>query len=111
MGLYDIHFKLNQIVYESQHNAIDFIGKHKLFNILINNPNYHKQIPTTSNLVLNYSRNDGLNSEQIQAVDCIIQGSNYPLPYLLYGPPGKIHLFDIHQLFVTNRNNFFQRYW
>lgn len=31
-----------------------------------------------------------LNTEQKSAVENILSGNNYPLPYLLYGPPGEI---------------------
>lgn len=102
--IYDLHFQLNRTVYQSQHNALDFITKHSLFDILINNPIYHndanvQRLHTTYSMHLDpfmsttssggYLNNDGLNREQIQAVNCIVEGKNYPVPYLLYGPPGK----------------------
>ncbi|XP_055301201.1 putative helicase mov-10-B.1 isoform X2 [Sitodiplosis mosellana] len=89
--LYDISFKLNQTVYQLQHNAIDYITKHGLFDILINNPMYHTQersIRSSSDSALTNCNNDELNIEQRQAVNCIVEGKHHPIPYLLYGPPG-----------------------
>lgn len=87
---YDIAFEINRIVYQLQHNALEFIQKHRLFDILINNPSYQYQ---REECMLNLSACRistpiGLNSEQTKAVDSIISGDNFPLPYLLYGPPG-----------------------
>lgn len=91
---YDLTFETNRIVYQLQHSALEFIEKHEIFNILINHPDYYRQIedrwPSRSTSVFansNANQND-LNDEQMQAIDCIVEGNNYPLPYLLYGPPG-----------------------
>ncbi|XP_037051435.1 putative helicase mov-10-B.1 [Bradysia coprophila] len=86
---YDIHFEVNQLNYQIQHSALDFIEMHRLFPILINNPLYHRQ---SSDASVNqgtdrFTRTD-LNPEQRQAIEFIIGGSYNPLPYLLYGPPG-----------------------
>lgn len=43
--LYDILFELNRMPYQLQHNALDFVKKHKLFDILIKNDLYY-QTPT-----------------------------------------------------------------
>ncbi|XP_037051434.1 putative helicase mov-10-B.1 [Bradysia coprophila] len=86
---YAIHFEVNQLNYQIQHSALDFIEMHRLFPILINNPLYRRQ---SSDASVNqgtdrFTRTD-LNPEQRQAIEFIIGGSYNPLPYLLYGPPG-----------------------
>lgn len=37
---YDIFFNINRMPFRLQHNALEWIKKHNLFNILINNPIY-----------------------------------------------------------------------
>lgn len=103
---YDLSFILNKTVHQLQHNALDFIQKHRLYDILINNPLYHTQRCTmsvqssttspylsTASAQCSIDEIDELNREQLQAVNCIVEGKNYPLPYLLYGPPGKVLFF------------------
>lgn len=112
---YDIHFELNQLNYQIQHSALDLIEMHRLFPVLINNPLYHSQSYDASVTHMkrllacdeHIARKSGsrsivkttakpqradLNPEQTQAIECIIGGSYNPLPYLLYGPPGKVTL-------------------
>lgn len=88
--LYDVSFLLNRTVYQLQHNALDFIQKHKVFDIILNNSNFGRRHITMEECEHhNESVTDSeLNEEQTQAVNCIINGKNHPLPYLLYGPPG-----------------------
>lgn len=94
--LYDIVFRNNRTFYLLQHQALDLIRSHKLFDLLINNPNYYSNgkcndneyncstaVPDASLMVASM-----LNEEQNEAVVNIVQGDFYPLPYLLYGPPG-----------------------
>lgn len=88
---YDITFKLNQNVHKLQNDALEFIEKHKLFNILINNPKYHSQELSLTKSVFNHYTDVELNLEQRQAVDCIVDGKHHSIPYLLYGPPGRTH--------------------
>lgn len=38
---YDIHFTLNRVPYQLQHNALEFLQKEKLFKILINQNFYN----------------------------------------------------------------------
>ncbi|KAG4069886.1 hypothetical protein HA402_009593 [Bradysia odoriphaga] len=88
---YDIHFEVNQINYEIQHSALDFIEMHRLFPILINNPLYHCQSSDASvdeGIDRFSTERTDLNPEQRQAIEFIVGGSYSPLPYLLYGPPG-----------------------
>lgn len=94
---YSITFEINRTGFQLQHNALKFIKKHSLFDILINNPLYHCQnsiLPTiSSNPAI--SEQDGLNREQMQAIECIVNGEYNPLPYLLYGPPG-INIYSLN---------------
>lgn len=89
---YDIAFETNRIVYQLQHNALDYVKKHKLFSILIDSPIYqHQQLnewSLTPKSAVAISNLHELNDEQVQAINCIIAGNNRPHPYLLYGPPG-----------------------
>lgn len=89
---YDITFETNRGVYQLQHNALNFIKLHRLFDILINHRNYHSQkddfSPCLSNSLFGVSNSNEFNQEQIQAINCIVEGAYHPMPYLLYGPPG-----------------------
>lgn len=91
--LYDIVFRINRTFYLLQHQALDLVRSHKLFDLLINNPTYYSDCKSDdinrhckpeSPIVINVDLND----EQEEAVVNIVQGEYYPLPYLLYGPPG-----------------------
>lgn len=42
---YDIHFTLNRVPYQLQHNALEFLQKEKLFKILINHTSYRAKNP------------------------------------------------------------------
>lgn len=101
---YSISFEIHRTIFQLQHNALRFINEHGLFSILINNPLYHTQDPImlpTNHSVTNQS---GLNDEQNQAIEYIVNGKYNPLPYLLYGPPGEN--FEN----VVNFLNFFSLY-
>lgn len=89
---YSIEFEINRTGFQLQHNALNFIKKHALFKILINNPLYHYQNSISPTIRNNptISKQNGLNDEQTQAIECIVNGEYNPLPYLLYGPPGTI---------------------
>lgn len=90
--LYDIVFQNNRTFYLLQHQALDLVRSHKLFDLLINNPNYYSNWKSSDN---EYCKPEStilidldLNEEQKEAVVNIVNGAFYPLPYLLYGPPG-----------------------
>lgn len=87
---YNIVFDTNRNVYQLQHNALDFVKRHGLFDILIYNPSYHYQKEERrSNLSAHrISSATDLNNEQLLVIDSIVMGDNFPFPYLLYGPPG-----------------------
>lgn len=89
---HSIIFEINRTGFQLQHNALNFIKKHSLYNALINNPSYHCQdsIPPLININHTNPRQSNLNEEQMQAIEFIINGEYNPRPYLLYGPPGMI---------------------
>lgn len=117
---YAMHFQVNNKNYEGQTNALEFIDKHDLFDCLIKNPAYKLLGELKSTVRVDYRLTPGdrryvniryhekihpeqfdhnqtpkldvvdLNTEQKTAVENIVNGNNYPLPYLLYGPPGKL---------------------
>lgn len=108
--LYDICFDYNPIFYHLQHQALDFVQRHRLFDILINNSLYHEKSDTSKQIDLNDSSIiDDLNEEQIKAVNKICAGKYYPLPYLLYGPPGtgktKTLITAIKNILTTSNKN------
>lgn len=89
---YDIVFRHNRTFYLLQHQALDFVRIHKVFNLLINNPNYYR-IPEFNGTMSDQSNDSpttrlDLNEEQKSALVNIVRGGYYPLPYLLYGPAG-----------------------
>lgn len=89
--LYDIVFESNRTFFLLQHQALNLIRKHRLFDTLINNPNYWNLKNESSNCCEMESQNLidlNLNEEQKESVVNIVWGEYYPLPYLLYGPPG-----------------------
>lgn len=98
--VYDVFFKVNRMIYQLQHNALNFVKKHRLFSILINNPSYHSQslysLDQSDDFELPTNPNE-LNKEQMRAVKCIVDGEYNPVPYLIYGPPGKICFFQFLQ--------------
>ncbi|KAJ6648016.1 putative helicase mov-10-B.1, partial [Pseudolycoriella hygida] len=95
---YDIVFQNNRTTHLLQHQALNLVQSHKLFDILISNPSYYTNWnsednessitvpPLHTSLQSTYAID--LNAEQQEAVVNILQGKFYPLPYLLYGPPG-----------------------
>lgn len=91
---FDIFFRFNRLSFRMQHYALDFIRDHRLFIQLIENPNYdfNDRDNSTSDLddiILSRDSMFQLNPEQQSAVENIVYARNYPLPYILIGPPGK----------------------
>lgn len=90
---YDIIFQYNRKPYLVQHQALDFIRRHKLFDLLINNPKYHSNTAESCTDDREYKlpaalENFNLNAEQNDAIVNMVRGDYFPLPYLLYGPAG-----------------------
>lgn len=96
--VYDMFFTVNRMEYQLQHNALNLIETHRLFPILIDNPLYRRQSLHSAFQAENFEfitnrteLNTELNIEQMQAIECIVNGNYNPVPYLLYGPPGKTY--------------------
>ncbi|XP_031638515.1 putative helicase mov-10-B.1 [Contarinia nasturtii] len=90
---FDIFFRFNRLSYRMQHYALDLMRDHRLFNQLIDNPAYDDvKRPVAPTILNNFelSRDSmfQLNPEQESAVENIVHAKNYPLPYILIGPPG-----------------------
>lgn len=88
---YDISFYSNRLPYQLQHHALNWFAIHDLFDVLINNPEYEKMYEINLNEETKYAERENLNNEQSLAVHSITTGT-YEIPYLLFGPPGKINL-------------------
>lgn len=85
----DISFCINRMPFQLQHQALQWLRDHKLFEILFKNA---RSLPRPHN-IHNHPRykHDGiLNTEQAHAVENIVKAENRPLPYLLFGPPGNV---------------------
>lgn len=88
---FSINFFTNRMVYQLLLNALDWMKKHKLHSVLINNHRYDEidySIHTPIDLKLCCPYSDTLNEEQRLAVLHILRGKNHELPILLHGPPG-----------------------
>ncbi|XP_031626858.1 putative helicase mov-10-B.1 [Contarinia nasturtii] len=88
---YDIYFIVNRQPFQLQHYALKMMREQKLFDCLISNPKYDDD---SERPALNDSYNFcqtalKMNEEQKIAVANIVKAPNAPLPYLLFGPPGK----------------------
>lgn len=89
--LFDITFNINRLTYQIQLAALQWVNEHRLFSILIANPLYSrtdKVVPTVNAEFLSPIFK-GLNKEQKIAVKFMVEAHNRPLPYILFGPPGK----------------------
>lgn len=86
---FDIKFHMNRLGYQLQHRAIEYMEKHKLHPILINNNAYYSHCDEHIDLpaIIEDSSSEKLNHEQKIAVQLIVE-SNNRLPYLLFGPAG-----------------------
>lgn len=83
---FDIQFHMNRVSYQLQHRAIEFMGKHNLHPMLINNTKYDLSLYDEPSLI-EHSLSGNLNDEQKMAVKFIAKSDNI-LPYLLFGPAG-----------------------
>lgn len=105
---YDIFFKLNRTPYQLQHFALEFVKNEQLFTRLINNSFYDckssklkisDSVQMKKNLALNCKDTMlvSLNVEQRSAVEQMVSNVDL-LPYVLFGPPGKIKI-ELHSSF------------
>ncbi|XP_031638459.1 putative helicase mov-10-B.1 [Contarinia nasturtii] len=88
---FDIHFVLNRTPFQLQHLALDILHDHSLFEVLINNAKYdsdENELSIADRQIFLDKSNFNLNSEQREAVRNIVNATSYPLPYVLFGPPG-----------------------
>lgn len=87
---YDITFESSRLSFQLQHEALKYVKEHRLFQILIKNPEFKMCSKTfavgqESKRVSNIST---LNKEQNLAVNNILVLGD-SIPFLLFGPPGK----------------------
>lgn len=91
-----IMFTYNRSTYQLQHNALEWMLKHDLFDMIIRNALYdsneHCQFTTSAYNFICQSC-EMLNEEQQMAVKSIVAAHNRPIPFLLFGPPGKKTLY------------------
>lgn len=88
--VFDIQFRLNPTVYQLQHNALDWVDRHKLVDTLIENVKFNRHhLPFPSNeYIFVTASSASLNEEQKMAAENIVKSASFPSPYLLFGPPG-----------------------
>lgn len=91
---FTINFFTNRIVYKVLLNTLEWIKKHKLHAVLINNQLYdqvdYSNPKANEQNEFNCPCSENLNKEQKSAVQQIVWGQNLGIPYLLHGPPGRI---------------------
>lgn len=91
--LFSLNFFTNRLVYKMLMNTLEWIKKHGLHSVLINNPYYDQidySIPNLKQYEFKCSISQTLNDEQQSAVQQIVWGENDKVPFILHGPPGKI---------------------
>lgn len=111
--LFTLNFFTNRLVYKVLLNTLEWIKKHRLHAVLVNNQLYDQadyQIPDKRNEQNNFkcSISEVLNEEQKSAVQQIVWGENDKVPILLHGPPGRIKSIFIH-LIVLDCISIFSR--
>lgn len=104
---FDICFRFNRLSFRMQHYALDFMRDHRLFSHLIKNPDYNiderpEVFADSVDFTLSRDSMFQLNPEQQSAVENIVYAKNYPLPYILIGPPGNTIMNTFE--FWTNPN-------
>lgn len=88
--LFNINAFGNRISYQLQLNALEYIKTQKLFDVLVKNSlmDAKPSIRDQQKVIFDSGIATSLNDEQRIAVHSIINRSSYPLPFLLFGPPG-----------------------
>lgn len=94
--IFTLNFFKNQLNYKVLLNSLEWIKKHGLHEVLINNQLYDQvdySIPK-ANAPNDFSCSfcKTLNDEQKSAVQQIVSQQNHGIPILLHGPPGRIKL-------------------
>lgn len=87
---YDISFEINRINFKTQHHALNLFEKYKLFDVLIDNAQYHTVEVAGFNSLNRADTADvgDLNAEQNEAIRSI-KTSEVSTPFCIFGPPGE----------------------
>lgn len=87
---FDLKFRVNSTPFQVQHNALNWINKHRLYSKLIQNPKFQNTRDAIQfhKYEFNGKTTDYLNEEQQSAVENIIRLNSDSVPYLIFGPPG-----------------------
>lgn len=88
---FNINFIKNRLVYQVLLNALEWIKRHGLHSVLINNTKYDQvdySITRENEQKFSCAYSETLNDEQKCAVQHIVWGKNHTIPILLHGPPG-----------------------
>lgn len=102
---YNITFETNRTPFQLQHNVLKMIAEHNLFSLLIDNPQYGSNnifCGKRNEFTFNGRLANNLNEEQKLAVNNIVKATNYPLPYLIFGPPGYTQNFNSREISTLN---------
>lgn len=87
---FDLFFEINQIPYQVQHTALQFMKADRLFDVLINNSilnDYYTMNDFKTDIKNIYVKSD-LNEEQRYAVEHIVNKQETLPPFILFGPAG-----------------------
>lgn len=99
--LYTMKFLVNEKIYQTQKDALQLLTQHNLFDILINNSIYRTNARQSIYYPSRHQHNSSsidnqyermLSADQKIAVDNIVNGNHYPVPYLLQGFSGELFL-------------------
>lgn len=93
---FKLNFFTNRLVYQLLLNALEWMKKHRLYAVLIDNPRYdhvNYSLPSANEHHFSCEFSKLLNLEQKSAVKHIVWGENHAVPILLHGPPGILFYF------------------
>lgn len=86
--LFYIHFFHTRVTYRMNRQALDFMQAHRVYDQFFPNGQFEFENPVGPPPEQKWFR-DGLNNEQKWAITNIINKVSYPLPFILFGPPGE----------------------
>lgn len=89
---FNIELCINQLPFQIQHTALQFVWEHDLFSILIQNPRYETKgevVESREKFEINCKSEENLNAEQRIAIEYIVKAESAPCPYILFGPAGQ----------------------